>query len=143
MAKAAIRFVTGKLASELQSINQQDISQKNKIKAFVTTYFTFIEKTPEMIEYFFRVYLSNRELFCDDDACGFSWAKEFIDKVENLIIEGVDNSEFRPMDFHISFSLITGMLGSMTFLSGEKVLKKDLHIYTDDVTPAIYTALSC
>jgi len=84
LAQASIKFVTGKLAAELRYINAMDISQKEKIHRFVDIYFTFTQKNPEMIEYFFRVYLSNRELFCDEEDCGFSLAKEFIDEVENF-----------------------------------------------------------
>jgi len=143
LAKASIKFVTGKLAAELRFINAQKISPKEKIINFVSVYFNFIQKNPEMIEYFFRVYLSNRELFCDDEDCGFSLAKEFIDEVENLIHSGEVIGEFKKQDFYITFSLISGILGAMTFLSGEGVLEDDLNVYIDNVSSTIYRALSC
>jgi len=143
LAKASIKFVTGKLAAELRYINNQDISQKEKIRQFVNIYFVFIQKNPEMIEYFFRVYLSNRELFCDEEDCGFALAKEFIDEIERLINMGISLGEFKERDFYVAFSLISGILGAMTFLSGENVLEKDLNIYTNDVSNTIYKALSC
>jgi len=143
LAKASIKFVTGKLATELRFINNQTISQKEKIRQFVNVYFVFIQKNPEMIEYFFRVYLSNRELFCDEEDCGFSLAKEFIDEIEKLINDGIILEEFKEIDFYVTFSLISGILGAMTFLSGEHVLKSDLSIYTNEVSNTIYKALSC
>ena len=143
LAKASIKFVTGKLAAELRYINNGDISQKEKIRQFVSVYFVFIQKNPEMIEYFFRVYLSNRELFCDEEDCGFSLAKEFIDEIERLITTGVEYGEFKERDFYVAFSLITGILGAMTFLNGENVLEENLNIYTDEIANTIYKALSC
>jgi AcrR family transcriptional regulator len=143
LAKASIKFVTEKLAAELRYINNGDMSQKEKIRQFVSVYFVFIQKNPEMIEYFFRVYLSNRELFCDEEDCGFSLAKEFIDEIERLITTGVEYGEFKERDFYVAFSLITGILGAMTFLNGENVLEENLNIYTDEVANTIYKALSC
>lgn len=141
LARASIRLVTQKLASELRYINQMDASQKEKISQFVTIYFTFIEQSPEMIEYFFRVYLSNRELFCDEDDCGFTLAKEFIDEIEKLIEDGVKKGEFKKQNFFVSFSLICGILGAFTFLSGENVLDKDMNVYKDGIVSNIYDAL--
>ncbi len=142
LARASIKMVTQKLASELRYINQMDISQKDKIAQFVEIYFSFIEDSPEMIEYFFRVYLSNRELFCDEDDCGFSLAKEFIDEVEKLIDDGVKTGEFKEQNFFVSFSLICGILGAFTFLNGENVLEKDMSVYQDGIVNNIYDALS-
>ena len=96
-----------------------------------------------MIDYFFRVYLSNRELFCDEEDCGFSLAKEFIDEIERLVDEGVKKGEFKERNFYVAFSLVSGILGAMTFLSGENVLEEDLNIYCEDITNTIYKALSC
>jgi AcrR family transcriptional regulator len=143
LAKASIKFVTSKLASELRYINEMHISEKDKIYQFVKVYFIFIQKHPEMIVYFFRVYLSNRELFCDEEDCGFSLAKEFIDEIERLVNQGVENGEFKEQNFYVAFSLISGILGAMTFLNGELVLEEDLTIYLEDITNTIYKALSC
>ncbi len=142
LAQASIRYVTGKLAIELRYINHLKISQKDKIRRFVEIYLKFVQEYPEMIEYFFKVYLSNRELFCDKDDCGFALAKEFIDEVEALVEKGVTEGEFVKIDFYIAFSLIAGVLGSMTFLNSEKVLANDLDIYIDDITSLIYKGLA-
>lgn len=142
LAKSSIIYVTKKLASKLNEINNKNITQKEKIYQFSSFYFDFIEKHPEMIDYFFRVYLANRELFCDEDDCGFSLAKEFVDEIERLINQGVENGEFKKQNFHVAFSCITGILGSMTFLNGENVLNSQLNIYCEDVSNAIYNALA-
>ena len=142
LAKSSIKFVTKKLAIELSYINRKQISEKEKIADFVKVYFLFIQKNPEMIEYFFRVYLSNRELFCDEDDCGFSLAKDFIDEIEILINNGIKHGEFKEKNFYVTFSLISGILGAMTFLNGEKVLNEDLNIYIEEITDMIYKALS-
>jgi len=142
LAKSSIKFVTKKLAIELHYINNKKISEKEKIADFVRIYFVFIRKHPEMIDYFFRVYLSNRELFCDEEDCGFSLAKDFIDEIEKLINNGVEHGEFKERNFYVTFSLISGILGAMTFLNGEKVLEKDLNIYIEEITDMIYKALS-
>jgi len=141
IAKASISLVTKKLARNLQYINNQKITTKEKILKFVTSYFEFTHKHPEMIEYFFKVYLSNRELFCEDDKCGFALAKEFIDEVERLINDGINNGDFREQNFYVSFSCIVGILGGMTFLKGEKVLETNMLKYSQEITNTIIHAL--
>ncbi len=142
LAKSSIQYVTKKLAVELSYINRKEISEKEKIADFVKVYFIFIQKHPEMIDYFFRVYLSNRELFCDEEDCGFYLAKDFIDEIEILINNGIKHKEFKKRNFYVTFSLISGILGAMTFLNGEKVLEKNLNIYIEEITDMIYKALS-
>ncbi len=141
LARAAIVFVTRKLAITLRYINNQNISSNKKISLFVREYFSFIQKHPEMIEYFFRVYLSNRELFCEHEDCGFSLAKEFIDEVQTLFEDGVRNKEFCEKDFFIAFSSIAGILGGMTFLNGEHVLIDEIQSYCDEVAKTICHSL--
>ncbi|MFK5882006.1 MAG: TetR/AcrR family transcriptional regulator [Sulfurospirillum sp.] len=141
LARAAIVFVTRKLASNLRYINNQNISSNKKVTLFVKEYFSFIQKHPEMIEYFFRVYLSNRELFCEHEDCGFSLAKEFIDEVQILFQDGVESKEFSQKDFFVAFSSIAGILGGMTFLNGEHVLENDIGGYCDEVSRTICNSL--
>lgn len=141
MARAAITFVTKKLALSLNYINNKEISQKEKIYLFVSEYFGFIQKYPEMIEYFFRVYLSNRELFCEDDDCGFALAEAFINEIQRYVQDGVDSGEFRDKTFFVAFSCIAGILGGMTFLSGEHVFEDELDNYCEEVAESIYNSL--
>ncbi len=141
LARASISMVTKKLALKLGNINKQNISTKEKIFNFVQEYFSFTQKHPEMIEYFFKVYLSNRELFCEDENCGFELAKEFVDEVEILIKDGINKGDFRQQNFYVSFSCIVGILGGMTFLNGEKVLDDDITLYSQEITTTILNAL--
>lgn len=142
LAKAAITFVTKILAKQLREINEEEIGSKEKITLFVQSYLAFVSKHPEMIEYFFKVYLTNKEIFSQEGKSGFELAIDFIDEVEILINDGVKSGEFRSNNFFISFSSIVGILGAITFLSGEKVLDKNLEVYTKDLSNAIYKALS-
>jgi AcrR family transcriptional regulator len=142
LAKASIVFVTKKLARILRDINNQSISSKEKVEIFVDTYLLFIQEHPEMIDYFFRVYLANREMFCDEEDCGFKLAKDFVDEIERLINDGVKSGEFAKQNFYIAFSTLTGILGGITFLNGEKVLDAELRTYGKDLSRTIYKALS-
>lgn len=142
LAQAAITFVTKILAKELRRINKKEASSQEKITLFVQSYLDFVSKHPEMIEYFFKVYLTNKEIFSQEDKIGFELAQDFIDEVEKLIDDGIKNGEFRSGNFYIAFSSIVGSLGAITFLSGEKVLEDNLDIYTDDLANSIYRALS-
>jgi TetR/AcrR family transcriptional regulator, repressor of fatR-cypB operon len=141
LARASITFVTKKLASSLSYINNKEISQQEKMHLFVHEYFGFVQLHPEMIEYFFRVYLSNRELFCEDDDCGFALAEEFINEIKRYVEDGVQSGEFRDKNFFVAFSCIAGILGGMTFLSGEHVFEDKLEVYCDEVSETIYNSL--
>jgi hypothetical protein len=128
------------LADELRIINNMDISPKEKIYLFVRKYLERVQNTPEVIEYFLRVYLSNREVF--KQGCeGFLCVGEFVTEVMILLEEGASKKEFREQEFFPAFSMIMGCLGGFAFLSGEGVLDKDLLSYSDAVSENIYRAL--
>ena len=140
LAKYAIKYSTKVLAIELQKINQMDISSKEKIFIFTKVYMENVKNSPEIIEYFLRVYLANREVFAE--GCeGFLCVGEFVTEVMILLDEGAQNKEFRQQEFFPAFSIIMGALGGFAFLSGEKVLEKDILEYSDDVAENIYRAL--
>ena len=140
LAKFAIKYSTNILATELKEINNMDISSKEKIYIFVRKYLENVLKSPEVIEYFLRVYLSNREVF--KQGCeGFLCVGEFVTEVMILLEEGASKKEFREQDFFPAFAMIMGCLGGFAFLSGEKVLDKDLLYYSDAVAQNIYRAL--
>ncbi|PLY07567.1 MAG: TetR family transcriptional regulator [Arcobacter sp.] len=140
LAKYAIKYSTNVLAIELQKINQMDISSKEKIFIFTKAYMQSVKKSPEVIEYFLRVYLSNREVF--QEGCeGFLCVSEFVTEVMILLDDGASKKEFRQQDFFPAFAMIMGALGGFAFLSGEKVLEKDVVEYSDAVAENIYRAL--
>lgn len=140
LAKYAIKYSTNVLAVELREINQMDISSKEKIHEFTRRYLDSVQKSPEVIEYFLRVYLSNREVF--NEGCeGFLCVSDFVTEVMILLDDGAGNKEFRQQSFFPAFAMIMGALGGFAFLSGEKVLDKDIIDYTDEVAENIYRAL--
>ena len=140
LAKFAIKYSTNNLAVELKEINNMDITSKEKIYLLVDKYLENVQKSPEVIEYFLRVYLSNREVF--KQGCeGFLCVGEFVTEVMILLEEGASKKEFREQDFFPAFAMIMGCLGGFAFLSGEKVLDKDLLYYSDAVAQNIYRAL--
>lgn len=141
LAKFAIRYSTDILASSLKEINEKDITSKQKIYEFTREYFTMVKDSPEVIEYFLRVYLSNREVF--EDGCeGFLCVGDFVTEVMILLEEGVKTGELREQEFTTAFSLFMGALGGFAFMYGENVLDKELLSYTDQIAENIYRALS-
>ncbi|NCB10217.1 TetR/AcrR family transcriptional regulator [Arcobacter cloacae] len=140
LAKFAIKYSTNILADELREVNNMDISSKEKIYMFVRKYLENVQKSPEVIEYFLRVYLSNREVF--KQGCeGFLCVGEFVTEVMILLDDGAQKKEFREQEFFPAFGMIMGSLGGFAFLSGENVLDKDLLSYSDAVAENIYRAL--
>ena len=140
LAKYAIKYSTNILALELREVNNMDISSKEKLFVFTRKYLENVKKSPEIIEYFLRVYLSNREVFAE--GCeGFLCVGEFVTEVMILLDEGAQSKEFREQDFFPAFAMIMGALGGFAFLSGEKVLEKDVTEYANNVADNIYRAL--
>lgn len=140
LAKFAIKYSTNILANDLREINQMETSSKDKVFLFTKKYLENVQKSPEVIEYFLRVYLSNREVF-NKDCEGFLCVSEFVTEVMILLDEGAAKNEFRQQDFFPAFAMIMGALGGFAFLAGEKVLEKDISTYSDDVAENIYRAL--
>ncbi len=140
LAKEIIKYISAYLGAELRKINEKKLSSKEKIHAFVTTYFTIAQNEPEMIEYFLRVYLSNREVF--KDGCeGMICVSDFVTEIMIFFEEGVEKGELRNQDFFSAFGLFMGYLGGMVFLYGEEILPERLDSYIDDIAHNIYQAL--
>lgn len=138
---ASISHITDRLASDLRYINKQPISSYRKIHAFSHAFFVFVRKNPEMIGYFFRIYLSNREIFCNEKDCGFSLAENFIEELRYLVHRGIREKAFRHHDFFVAFSAIMGILGSMTFLYAKKQFPHPLDTYSEETAETIYRIL--
>ncbi len=140
LAKEIIKYISAYLGHELRKINDQDISAKEKIHNIVTIYFQTAQEQPEMIEYFLRIYLANREVF--KDGCeGMICVSDFVTEIMIFFEEGVRKGELRDQDFFSAFGLFMGYLGGMVFLFGEKVLPEELDNYIDDISLNIYKAL--
>ena len=141
LAKEIISFISKYLGNELKKINEQDISTKEKTTKIIEIYFKIASVKPEMIDYFLRIYLSNREVF--QNGCeGMICVNEFVTEIMIYFEEGVKNGELRDQDFFSAFGLFMGYLGGMVFLKGEKILPKNLNEYIDDISYNIYKALS-
>jgi len=140
LAKEIIKYTSEVLGTEIQAINMMDISSEEKIRKIVEIYFKISQEKPEMIDYFLRVYLANREVF--NDGCeGMLCVSEFMTELMIFFDNGVSTGELRNQDFFSAFGLFMGYLGGMVFLKGEGVLTNDIEAYVDDIARNIYAAL--
>jgi len=141
LAKEIISFISKYLGKELKKINEKDITTKEKTRQIIEIYFKIASVKPEMIDYFLRIYLSNREVF--KDGCeGMICVNEFVTEIMIYFEEGVKQGDLRDQDFFSAFGLFMGYLGGMVFLKGENILPKDLNEYIDDISYNVYRALS-
>ena len=140
LAKEIIRFISRYLGGKLQAINESDQTTREKTRAIVQIYFETAQQHPEMIDYFLRIYLSNREIFkegCEGMVC----INEFVTEIMIYFEEGVRAGDLRDQDFFSAFGLFMGYIGGMVFLRGENILTQELDAYIDDITENIYRAL--
>ena len=141
LAKEIIKYISVYLGQKLREINEEDISTKEKTRKIVEIYFKIASLKPEMIDYFLRIYLSNREVF--KDGCeGMLCVNEFVTEIMIYFEEGVKCGDLREQDFFSAFGLFMGYLGGMVFLKGENILPRELDAYIDDISHNIYKALS-
>jgi AcrR family transcriptional regulator len=140
LAKEIIKYTSETLGAEIKTINMMEIPSDEKIYKIVEVYFMMAKEKPEMIEYFLRVYLSNREVF--NDGCeGMICVSGFITEIMIFFDDGVESGALRNQDFFSAFGLFMGYLGGMVFLKGEDVLPQDITFYIDDISRNIFNAL--
>ena len=140
LAKEIIKYTSEVLGNEIREVNGLDVSTEEKVKKIVELYFLMAKEKPEMIEYFLRVYLSNREVF--NDGCeGMICVSGFITEIMIFFDDGVESGALRNQDFFSAFGLFMGYLGGMVFLKGEEVLPHDIEFYIEDISRNIYNAL--
>jgi AcrR family transcriptional regulator len=140
LAQEIIKYTSEVLGEKIREVNMSDASAKEKIHRIVEIYFMMAKEKPEMIEYFLRVYLSNREVFasgCEGMIC----VSGFITEIMVFFDDAVSSGELRNQDFYSAFGLFMGYLGGMVFLKGEGVLPKEIEFYIDDISRNIYNAL--
>lgn len=140
LAKELIIYISEYLGENIQKINESDLSTEKKIYEIVSMYFNMATEKPEMIEYFLRVYLSNREIF-GDDCEGMICVSSFITEMMLFFDDGVECGELENQDFFSAFGLFMGYLGGMVFLFGEKILPEPLEEYKESISLNIYNAL--
>jgi AcrR family transcriptional regulator len=140
LAKEIIKYTSEVLGEEIKEVNLLDVSTQEKIEKIVSLYFRMAKERPEMIEYFLRVYLSNREVF--NDGCeGMICVSGFITEIMIFFDDGVASGDLRNQDFFSAFGLFMGYLGGMVFLKGENVLPNEIEFYVEDISRNIYNAL--
>ena len=140
LAQEIIKYTSEVLGEKIREVNMSDASAQEKIHRIVEIYFMMAKEKPEMIEYFLRVYLSNREVFasgCEGMIC----VSGFITEIMVFFDDAVSSGELRNQDFYSAFGLFMGYLGGMVFLKGEGVLPKEIEFYIDDISRNIYNAL--
>ncbi len=140
LAKELIMYISEYLGKSIREINDKDIPTEEKIYEIVSMYFNMADERPEMIEYFLRVYLSNREVF--EDGCeGMLCVSAFVTEMMMFFDNGVERGELHNQDFFSAFGLFMGYLGGMVFLFGEKILPEPLEWYKESISQNIYNAL--
>ena len=140
LAQEIIRYISAYLGARIREVNESALSSREKIRRIVEIYFETAEKEPEMIDFFLRVYLSNREVF--KEGCeGMICVNEFITEIMVFFDDGVAAGELKNQDFFSAFGLFMGYLGGMVFLNGEHILPRPLEAYIDDISENIYNAL--
>ena len=140
LAKELILYISDYLGKKIREINERNISTEEKISEIVSMYFAMAKENPEMIEYFLRVYLSNREVF--GEGCeGMICVSGFVTEMMMFFNDGVSCGELRDQDFFSAFGLFMGYLGGMVFLFGERILPEPLESYESDISRNIYYAL--
>lgn len=140
LAKDLILYIANILGEEIRKINESPLNTKEKIEAIVHMYFKIAQERPETIEYFLRVYLSNREVF--QNCCeGMICVSAFVTELMIFFEEGVRSGDLKDQEFFSAFGLFMGYLGGMVFINGEKILPKPLESYEVSISDNIYNAL--
>lgn len=140
LAKEVMLTVSRLVAERLRSINEENIRTEEKIRKLVRSFFEISLQEPELIDYFLRVFLANREVF--KEGCeGFACVGEVVTEVMILLSKGVEEGDLRNQDFFPAFVTLMGPMGGIVFLHGEGVLEKPLMDYVDDIALNIWSAL--
>ncbi len=140
LAKELLIYTSKIFGEELKKINEMEIPTKEKIKKIVALYFKKTKSEPELVDYFMRVYLSNKEIF--NNGCeGMLCVSAFVTEIMIFFEEGVRKKELKNQDFFSAFGLFMGYLGGLVFLYREGILGKDIEEYIEPVSENIYNAL--
>jgi AcrR family transcriptional regulator len=140
LASEIIKYSSKMIANRIKAINESPLDTQTKIHKIVEEYFDIAQKKPEHLNYFLRVFLSNKEVFkerCEGMLC----VQEFMTELMVFFEEGVRKGDLRNQDFFTAFGLFMGYLGGFVFLHGENVLERNLDTYTQEIAQNIYRAL--
>ncbi len=140
LAKYIMQYSSRLLGNEIRKINDENIPTKEKLHKIVRKFIEIAEENPELIDYFLRVFLSNREVF--ENGCeGFLCVSDVVTEIMLFLEEGVRKGELRNQDIFSAFVTVMGPLGGIVFLKGEGVLLKKPIDYVDELTENIWNAL--
>lgn len=140
LAKETMLTVSRLVGEKLSYINSLNVSVREKINLFVRNFFDIAKHEPQLMNYFLKVFLVNREVF--KDGCeGFACVKEIVAETMILLSDGVEKKELRNQEFFTAFSTMMGSIGGIVFLYYEGVLDNDLEYYEPYISENIYMAL--
>jgi AcrR family transcriptional regulator len=140
LAKELLLYTSKRFGNEIKKINELNITSKEKIEKIIELYFNMAVNEPEIVDYFMRVYLSNKEIF--NNGCeGMLCVSAFVTEIMIFFEEGVRKKELKNQDFFVAFGLFMGYIGGIVFLNNDGVLPKPLSEYSKDVSENIYNAL--
>lgn len=140
LAKETMLTVSRLVGEKLSYINSLNVSVREKINLFVRNFFDIAKHEPQLMNYFLKVFLVNREVF--KDGCeGFACVKEIVTETMILLSDGVEKKELRNQEFFTAFSTMMGSIGGIVFLYYEGVLDNDLEYYEPYISENIYMAL--
>jgi AcrR family transcriptional regulator len=140
LAKELLIYTSKQFGERIKHINELNINSKEKIDKIIELYFTMATEEPEMVDYFMRVYLSNKEIF--NNGCeGMLCVSAFVTEIMIFFESGVRKKELKNQDFFVAFGLFMGYIGGIVFLNNDGVLPKPLMEYSKDVSENIYNAL--
>jgi len=140
LAKEIMITVCNWVGERLRKIEEMDVDYREKIRLFVKSFFEIAVEEPELINYFLKVFLVNREVF--SEGCeGFACIASVITEVMVFLSNGIERGELRNQSFYPAFTTIMGPLGGMVFLHSEGLLDKPLMDYVDEVSENLWRAL--
>lgn len=140
LAKYIMQYSSKLLGKEIREISKLDIPTKEKIYLLVERFLQLATEKPELIDYFLRVFLSNREVF--KEGCeGFLCVGDVVTELAIFLEEGAKKGDLRQQDFFTAFVTVMGPLGGIVFLHGENVLPYDLLSYSKEIAENIWRAL--
>ncbi|MDQ7082701.1 MAG: TetR/AcrR family transcriptional regulator [Aquificota bacterium] len=140
LAKEVMITVSKLVAERLKRINEENIPTEHKIRKLVISFFEIAIQEPELVDYFLRVFLANREVFkggCE----GFACVGEVVTEIAILLSNGIEKGELKNQDFFSAFVTIMGPMGGIVFLHGEGILEKSLMEYVSEIAENIWNAL--
>ncbi|RUM30616.1 MAG: TetR/AcrR family transcriptional regulator [Aquifex sp.] len=140
LAKEIMLYTSKLLGEKLRKVNELNADFKEKSRQLVRSFIETALEEPELINYFLKVYLVNREVF-KDGCAGFACVSEVVTEIMIFVSDGVEKGVFRNQDFFTAFVTIMGPLGGIVFLYNEGLLEKSLPEYIDELAENIWKAL--